>query len=296
MRACVAGEGGGGPVPVQILNTGHFETPPALAPAGISEVGAGTAAQVAYRNQWVYTGSQGPHADTGIPAPGTANYDIVCGVTNPGTDANILSYAVFWAANSSNTFGAVVSDNRAFGVGPPGTYPEVANWWGPDFYPLTSMPHLYATWDQRMPQTSSVSAEAMFDMYFATVGNTTSTFELMVFVENHNVAHHNVSGGGNTAIAQNVLVNELYWDVWTWANGTTYGGYAFDLSDATQRQGLLRTATHFDMVPFINWMWSSGTITYANPTIQFCDFGWEIWSTSGQPMVFEVSSFSLSYT
>jgi hypothetical protein len=159
--------------------------------------------------------------------------------------------------------------------------------------PLTSMPHLYATWDQNQPGLATES-EAMFDMYFAQVGNEAYTFELMVWAESFNTPHYTAPGDG--AIAQNVLVNDLYWDVWTWANDAMYGGWAFDLTDINQRRGLLRTATHFDLMPFINWMFSSGHMTYSNPTMKFCDFGWEIWSTSGQPQLWTCNNFSPSYT
>lgn len=241
----------------------------------------------------IVPGSRMPNTDTGIPGP-FGNYIVVAGYN---ASAHLQSYTFSWAGAASNAFGAVVSDSQVVGSAGVSAYPGNTIYWGDPGLALSSLPHLYATWAQRMPQVATVESECMFDMYFATVGNPASTFELMVWPEAHNTPHYTASGGGITAVAQNVTVNGLNWDVWHWTgNGSTFGGWAFDLSSPAQRTSLLKTASHFDLVPFINWMWSSGQMTYANPAIQFCAFGWEIWSTSGQPATWTCDQFSLSYT
>lgn len=257
---------------------------------------------MANAGQYVWTpGATPPHGsslpDTGIPGlSDSTSYIIVPGVNNPSR-TDLLAFSQWWAADSANTFGAVVSDNQTVGSATVAAYPQNSLSWGDPGKALSSLPHLYATWNEQMPQTSTVEAEAEFDMYFATVGNPANTFELMVWVEAHNTPHATTSTASLTAIAQNVPVNGYNWDVWHWDNGNSaYGGWAFDLSDITQRHGLLSAASDFDLVPFISWMFSSGQVSYANPTIQFCDFGWEVWSTSGVPAAFTCRQFSLSYT
>ena len=271
----------------------------AAALAAIGTAGTASAALAAKPPTWSWSKSFAPgdpevHLDMLNPAPaGSGDYTLNAQVNSGASMQSFTAYCN--PGDGKNAFAVKASDNAPVGGGTVQGFCLPGNWYDPG-KPLTELPHLYATWDQVQPGLNAES-EAAFDMYFATVGNESFTFELMVWAESYNTPHYTTSGNGITAVAQGVMINGLSWDVWHWPGaGSTYGGWAFDLSSQAQRRGLLRTATRFDLAPFITWMFTSGQMTYANPTMKFCDFGWEIWSTGGRSLQWTCNGFSLSYT
>ena len=134
-----------------------------------------------------------------------------------------------------------------------------------------SLHGLWSHFAQTMPSVSNFDAEAAYDLWLN--GN---SIEVMVWVDNHgqrpsgNVIAHATFYGQKFAV---------------WQGSNTQ--YSFALSGKQAKKGTIHLLKMLDWLVRHGHLSSSATLTQVN-------FGWEICSTDGQPMDFNVSNYSLT--
>jgi hypothetical protein len=134
--------------------------------------------------------------------------------------------------------------------------------------PVSSLRMVRNGFTESMPQGAGLDAEAADDVWLNNYG-----IEVMIWVDNH----------GQTPSGNVVGHADIYGDNFTvWRSGTYYA-FVLDHNES-------RGATH--ILAAIDWLISHGDLA-SNVTLTQVNFGWEIASTNGKPMDFEVTKYWL---